>query len=569
MSNRTAYRIAFWTILLIAAGIRLYALDTAPPGIHHDEASNGYDAYCLLKTGADRWGEHWPVLLEAFGRCDFRGAIHAYLMIPFHAIMGPDKLILSTRLPAALLGVITVCALFVAIRRTYDEETALWASALLAISPWHIQITRIGHESALTPAFTIAAVALLVTSIQPKTNGIKLKLSRLVMASMVMGLSVYTYPSMRLFTPLFLTVTALLCRREIASCLRPTEANAPINRRTAAIAIVVGLLIIAPMAWLTLTSPDRILARAAQTSVFHQSESFTAGLTLFLTQYAQHFTPNWLFLVGDRYQIQSPPGMGQIAIISAPFLLLGIFATIRQWRSSPISRILIAWLLLAPLAASATEGGPHALRSACGLGAYQWLTAIGIVSALAWAGKRKMLAASLIAVLVSANGLYTTSDYFGRRNHAPWVQAFYQADLLAAVKRIRPMVDRFDRVFISDQRDFQQRWYSGEPYIIVLLGLPVEPEAFQAWDKTIDYERETDGFHRVTSFGKFTMTTRQEVLSDHFSKHPRQSVLFVARPGEIGGGDILDVVRDAQGDIRFEIIAVIPRNRDNPAIPAK
>ena len=36
-------------IVALAAGIliRTVALDAAPPGLHHDEACNGYDAYSL------------------------------------------------------------------------------------------------------------------------------------------------------------------------------------------------------------------------------------------------------------------------------------------------------------------------------------------------------------------------------------------------------------------------------------------------------------------------------------------------------------------------------------------
>ena len=92
----------FAVIVAVAAVTRLAGLEGVPPGINHDEASNGYDAYSILKTGQDRWGESWPVLLEGFGRGDYRGALYAYLIVPFHALVGPEHLILSTRLPAAI-----------------------------------------------------------------------------------------------------------------------------------------------------------------------------------------------------------------------------------------------------------------------------------------------------------------------------------------------------------------------------------------------------------------------------------------------------------------------------------
>ena len=154
-------RLALLAVLSVAAGTRLIGLTDAPPGINHDEASNGYDAYSILQTGKDRWGEPWPILLEAFGRADYRGALYAYLVVPFHAMAGPEHLILSTRLPAAVLGLLTIVCLYVLVSKIADPSTALWAALFLTLSPWHVQLSRFGHEASITPAFTVVALTLM------------------------------------------------------------------------------------------------------------------------------------------------------------------------------------------------------------------------------------------------------------------------------------------------------------------------------------------------------------------------------------------------------------------------
>ena len=92
--------------LILALGflLRVAALDKFPVGFTPDEASFGYDAYSILKTGADQWGHKLPLVLESFG--DYKSPLYAYLTIPFVALLGLTKV--AIRLPNALLGTVAV-----------------------------------------------------------------------------------------------------------------------------------------------------------------------------------------------------------------------------------------------------------------------------------------------------------------------------------------------------------------------------------------------------------------------------------------------------------------------------
>src|SRR5262245_1334084 len=88
---------AFACILVIAAATRWVGLSWAPPQLNQDEASNAYDAYCLMKTGMDRWQHRWPLILKAFGEGDSRPALYAYCTIPFLAVMGMENVAVAVR----------------------------------------------------------------------------------------------------------------------------------------------------------------------------------------------------------------------------------------------------------------------------------------------------------------------------------------------------------------------------------------------------------------------------------------------------------------------------------------
>ena len=55
-------------ILLAGTFIRMEGLGKIPSGLTNDEANIGYDAYSILKTGKDQWGEKQPnTYFKGFG----------------------------------------------------------------------------------------------------------------------------------------------------------------------------------------------------------------------------------------------------------------------------------------------------------------------------------------------------------------------------------------------------------------------------------------------------------------------------------------------------------------------
>lgn len=137
-------------ILLIASFSIFWDLGRSPKGVLVDEASLGFNAYSVLKTGKDEWGEVFPLTLKSFG--DYKPAGYIYFAIPFVSIFGLNPL--SVRLPSAVGGLFAVVFLYLIIDSLTDDRLfAFFSSYILSTSPWFIYMSRMAWETnlALTP----------------------------------------------------------------------------------------------------------------------------------------------------------------------------------------------------------------------------------------------------------------------------------------------------------------------------------------------------------------------------------------------------------------------------------
>ena len=148
--RESLFRPLLLCVIVLAALLRFVQLGSIPYGVNVDEAERAYEAYSLLKTGHDQHGHPWPVMLEAFSKLhDNASAISAYAAIPFTALLGSG--VLAVRIPSAIAGIISVIAMvFLARRLSGDWRVGLLAGVLLAVSPWHLTVSRTGHEAIWT-----------------------------------------------------------------------------------------------------------------------------------------------------------------------------------------------------------------------------------------------------------------------------------------------------------------------------------------------------------------------------------------------------------------------------------
>ncbi len=405
-----------WTpilIFLLAVALRVYRLDSVPPPINQDEAVHAYDARCLLALGKDHYGESWPIFFRAFR--DFHPGPFVYLLIPLQAIFGMN--VWTTRLPGALIGALGVWLLYLLIRRIYNDRAAAMAAAFLAVSPWHLHLSRLAFEASTCPTLVVLAILMLVVAVRRRDESLGASPNRgelfcWLASGVVLGLVSWTYHAMRVFIPLLLLGLIVNYRSHLRRFMAVRQF------RTAVIVWTAGLFVgLLPFLWAWAWHPDEAWARATSVSIFHAAAGFTDTATKFLQNYARNVSPDFYFVNGDHSLIQSVGGYGQLHYYCVLLIPLGLYRVVRRWRDEPFTRLAVWWVLISPIPASlAVCASGHCLRSVGGLPAYQILAALGADLALASALRRsrRCYLISLLAgtLVVAVNAAYFLRIFF-------------------------------------------------------------------------------------------------------------------------------------------------------------
>jgi hypothetical protein len=348
--------IIWFLIIVVAALAREVGLETTPPPFFRDEAEKGYNAWCLWKTGCDYEGHRLPLFINIFGA--YTSAIYQYATAPLVGLFGLK--VWAVRLTAVLVGVLTVSFLWRLARELFDDQTALVAAAILAISPWHVHFSRWAQQGIFMPLlFTIAAWGT-VRFRQGRRAGLPI-------AAAAIAIAAYAYDVGRVLAPLFLLLLALVARRELRE-----------HKRWAAVSALVLAVLVAPTLWFVMRQPEEAMARFRRISIAQPGMLPAQVVGKFLVNYAKHFDPVYLAFRGDREPRHSVGKTGEIYPLELPFLLLGIYFLAR--RRDGAAAIVIGWIAIAPVASSMTNVGiPHALRSLAGVPAFALAIAVGVV----------------------------------------------------------------------------------------------------------------------------------------------------------------------------------------------
>jgi hypothetical protein len=344
------------SIVIIGFVIRTYQLVENPPGFFSDEAQIGYVN---------------PMYIPAFDF--FRPAIPVWFTMITVGLFGLTEF--GTRFASVLVGTLSIPATYVLTQSFAKQHTpALLATLLVAISPWHIHMSRVGFEGIYLTFMVTVGLALLLRA-------------HYKAGAAVLGLSIYAYhPGVLQSSGLFLGTMILVLN------------NVTMKKKAAGF-VVFGLMLIPLLHGLAtgITS-----SRMKQISVFSQDSSITEALVHASRNYIGHFDDTFLFLEGDvgytgqfitRHSVR---GMGQLYIWQAPFLIIGLLGLIvRVGRKRSISRIrrllysnapvrtalliLLGWLFLYPFGSAISKSaGPQATRSIIGVVPLQILSAFGV-----------------------------------------------------------------------------------------------------------------------------------------------------------------------------------------------
>lgn len=541
-------------VLGVAAALRVVAVPCSPPGLNQDEAANAWNAWCLLKTGVDQAGEPWPIFFtRGLGAPTTTPFI--YWMIPFQAAWGLN--IWTIRMPSAALGVLTVAASYYVGARLFGRNTGLLAAALLAISPWHVVLTRWGHEVSLAPFATLMALAAMLWARLPIADGMERPHPwRALLAGALIGALCYGYGAIRLFLPAFVLATILAAAPAWLRTLRDHCG------RTSAALFILGLAAtLAPLAVAQLSHGPEMTQRAAAYWIMRDGRPPAEAIREIAKRYVAHFGPDFLFQRGDLYLVHHAPATGVLGWPMLPLMLVGAAAALCVARRSAAARIVLCGLLLYPLGDSLLHfwvypdhGEPidslHLLRSSPGLPMLTLVAGLGgatllsgLTEPLRFAPRRGAVATGaallMAAVLSDARQLYIGLVARGRD---PETRIAFHHDLVTALTTLRDRVEAADAVFITASK-------INMPYILTLVTLGYDPARWRA-DVKASQPSVTGEWEEYTRVGKFRFiydaAAFDEIRALQQNGTP-DNVLFIVRPGELKVGEPIRVFSGPDG----------------------
>lgn len=350
-------------LFIFALFLRVYRLDRYPVGLLWDEAALGYNAYSILKTGRDEYGQFLPIIFKSFG--DYKPGFYVYLTIPFVAVLGLTEM--AVRLPSAIFGALAVVLLYLVIKETKKEKLALIASLLLAISPWHLRFSRGAWELNIMLTEIILGLYFLMKMFSSKKSVFSF------LAAGAFILSLITYQSAKLLSPLIILGFLFFFRHEFKENKK---------RIFHFLAIFMAMFIVFNLITVLGGKAGRIKVMSlfsyprsdAETqmilgqgdspldwAVFHSRPFFFTRSVV--GRYLNHFSGKFLLFAGDWSNRRN--GIiyhGVLYPIEGLFLLAGLGFLFGRKRS-PLENFMLYWLVLAPLPAALTRDSISSVRS--------------------------------------------------------------------------------------------------------------------------------------------------------------------------------------------------------------
>ena len=168
-------------LMLLAIFLRIYRLNSMPPGIFVDETNAALDALRIMEGRPD----------SPFGTGWFETpTLYAFYLVALFKFLGTTFIALKA---ASLIpAILTVAAMYPLARLLFGIPTAFAATFILAVSRWHLTMSRWGWNEVAPLLFMILALYFLLRAVRDE------RASDYALGGLFLGLSHYTYLALRL-----------------------------------------------------------------------------------------------------------------------------------------------------------------------------------------------------------------------------------------------------------------------------------------------------------------------------------------------------------------------------------
>lgn len=506
---------------MLAFLLRVVQVADYPAGFSADEAGQGYAAYSILKTSKDEWGQFLPLAPRSYG--DYRAPLYTYLTIPSVAVFGLSEF--AVRLPAVIFGTLAVLAVYFLVLELFGKHAdriALLSAFLLAISPWHISLSRGAFEPNLPTLLLPLAVWAFLKGLENKKY--------MVFSGLIFGLSLFSYYSARVIAPVLL-VSLIIWKIPKSQWIAFSKKHL----------IAVGIFAVFLLA-VIITSLQGGNTRATDVAIFSPtggwsavadrryeavlldfpdtlarvfSNKITYVVGQYVNNYLSYLSPQFLFTNGageSTYGMTS--GVGLLYLIELPFFVYGLILLAKS-QMGFAGKLLIFWLLISFIPAALAKGpGYAANRSALAMPVIQIIAAVG---ALALLKRQKLFKGYIIILLVSL--VFFLESYFF---HAPAQNSRYMSyGWRDAIEYIGTVEGDYSQIYVSKR--------FSEPQIFVAFFKQMDTGLVQTESQDwLRYEKEGKLF--VDQLGEYKLGKYIFKTFDYKLESDLGSTLFIGQP---------------------------------------
>jgi len=526
-------KLFIFLIIGLALLLRLYKLGSFPPTLYGDEQAFAWNAYNILLTGEDEYGTPYPLQFKSFN--DYKAPIPVYLLVPFIKGLGLNAF--AIRLPVAIASVLTVLIIYYLSRSFFNKKISLIISFLMAVSPWHMHLSRGFFEATLALLWFILGIYFLIKS------GGKLKL--ILIGIIFFTLSLYTYFTPRILVPFFL-VFLIFYIPYTSGFSKKIMINFFIG---------IFFLIILSLPLIKMTIFDKGFSRFNKLtetnsaividtvgreryasnlppnwrSFFHNK--MTAWYRLIKNNYLEHLSINFWYLYGDNSLRYFTGNMGMFYLLELPFFLIGLYTLWREKRETSI--FFIGWILLAPIPA-AIVGRSFAVRSLSMLPAPFIFVGYGLHKSFLFLSEKLRYKSPFSAIIAIGYALFLGTLLIRYYWEYPvYAATWWGWENKAAIDYAKKSESDYDRIFISD-------FYTGAPLAFAVY-TAYDPVEFR---KAVNNPVTMVDDRHLIRLGKYYFGSL-DIDKERLKKGiiPPKS-LYIARPEEADSGETINAPDD-------------------------
>jgi 4-amino-4-deoxy-L-arabinose transferase-like glycosyltransferase len=262
-----------------------------------------------------------------------------YATAVYAALFGADQAALKT--VAVCFSLATLVAIAVVGTYWFDRAVGLLAATWLALSPWHVTISRIGYRGVMTP-FMVALTLLFL-------GRMLMRRARRDYAALgiVLGAGMYTYTAYGAVLPAVAAVAVV------------DAVRTPAQVRGWAVSLLFCVMTLLPLARFAAAEPAAFIARAGS-RVAEGEQRYALGERLLQNAIA---SAGMFTVRGDPIATQNAPERRQLGAASGALFMLGLgVAVSRLFR--PAWALLIVFLIATQLPSALVLGFPNEVPGA-------------------------------------------------------------------------------------------------------------------------------------------------------------------------------------------------------------